>query len=232
MAKVTVAALARSSGLAGVASVWQIVSRIVLTPIILASLGLEGYGVWILIFSLCGSVNFIGVSFGLAYAKLTAEHDSRGDYDALGRLIAAGIVLVLGIGGAGLGFIGWFREPILAAIGVPPEMVHSAGIALILVTIAMLLAMSVGCVYFVLAGLQRTDLRFTAVIISSIIYFAVAIVLLWQGWGLVGLAAAFLVGEIFAIGLAWRWCRGSPASALRTSTSSPSPCCAPAWSAT
>ena len=89
MANITVGVLARSAGYAGIASFWQITSRIVLAPVVLAKIGLEGYGVWALLFSLTGSVNLVGANFGLAYAKFTAEYDARRDYAGLNELLGS-----------------------------------------------------------------------------------------------------------------------------------------------
>ena len=48
MAQVTAKSSARNSVYALVAQVWRIASRFLLTPLIIAKLGLEGYGVWML----------------------------------------------------------------------------------------------------------------------------------------------------------------------------------------
>lgn len=207
MARVTLRALARSSSYAGAASLWQVVSRIFLIPLILAQIGIEGFGVWALLFSVTGSVSVVGTSFGLAYAKFTAEHDARDDHDRVSELIGSGLVLVGAVGLVGLSAVWLAREPLLALLAVPESLAPAAGRALLVVAAMAFVQMSAGCVYEILVGLQRADLRYRAKIAASVLYFVLAIALLRSGWGLVGLATAFAVGELIAMGMAWRWCR-------------------------
>ena len=96
MAKVTGRALARSSGFGIGAEVWRILSRLILTPIIISKLGIAGYGTWTVLFSITAQFGVVKISFGAAYAKLTAEYDSKGDYHTLRSIISAGIVIALG----------------------------------------------------------------------------------------------------------------------------------------
>jgi len=207
MATVTAGALARNSLYAGLSTFWQVGSRIFLTPLILAKIGLEGYGIWTLLFSISGPINTVGASFGLAYAKFTAEHDARRDYAGLNQLLGSAILLIGGFAAVALAVLCLARVPILRVLGVPEATLEAAGQALVLVAITVLLQLSVGCVTQVAAGLQRTDLRYKAIILSSVIYFVGAIVLLQRGWGLLGLGLSYLAGEAVAIGLCWLACR-------------------------
>jgi len=207
MTKVTIGILARSGGYAGLASFWQIGSRVILTPLILGKIGLEGYGVWTLLFTLSGSVNIVGASFGLTYAKFTAEYAARDDYGRLNQLIGSALLLIGGFAAVALSAIVLARDPILAVLGVPLHLRAAAGTALILVALTVLLQMSIGGVTQIVAGLQRTDLRYKSAILSSVIYFGLALLLLNRGWGLYGLATSYLVGELIATGFCWVWCR-------------------------
>jgi O-antigen/teichoic acid export membrane protein len=78
---------------------------------------------------------------------------------------------------------------------------------LLIVTATVCLMLSLGCVRHILAGLQRTDLGYKAEMLASVVYFVIAAVLLSRGHGLVGLAAANMVGELAGICLGWWWCR-------------------------
>jgi O-antigen/teichoic acid export membrane protein len=207
MARVTLGGLARSSSFAGIAEITRALSSLVLTPLILVSMGLEGFGVWSLLFSLSNSINLMGVSFGNAYAKFTAEYDAQQRYDRLSEIVSSGIVLVGSIAPVALGAVVFVREPLLRATGVPQELLGSAMTAFLIVTTTVFLMLSLGCVRHVLAGLQRTDLGYKAEMLTAVVYFVSAAVLLSQGYGLIGLAAANLVGELAGIGLGWWWCR-------------------------
>jgi len=83
MSAVSLRALARSSAYVNAATVWQMASRLVLTPVIITTLGVDGYGAWALIFSLCSYAMALDNAAGWVYAKLTAELDQQGDYTSL-----------------------------------------------------------------------------------------------------------------------------------------------------
>jgi O-antigen/teichoic acid export membrane protein len=207
MAQVTLSGLARGSFYAGVATVWQIASRIILTPFILDRIGLEGFGIWALVIGLSAPAGAVGASFGLAYAKFTAQLDAERDYASLGRLLSSGITAVGGVAVLLLGALALARRPLLELAGVGPELVEPAGAAFLFVAGTVVLQLTLGASLEVLAGLQRTDLRFKATLLSSIVYFFGALATLAQGWGLPGLGLAYLLGEGTGIALAWLWCR-------------------------
>jgi O-antigen/teichoic acid export membrane protein len=206
LAEVTAKGLARNSVFALAAQLWRIGSRFILTPIILAVIGLEGYGAWTLIFTICAYVNVVDANFGVAYTKFTAEYDAKGDYDQLARIIGSGMVLIGSIGAVGLFVVWLFRNPILAALGVPANMVVDAGHALLIVMVCVLMRMSVGCVFQVLTGLQRLDLRHKLGILASAVEFVVSLVLLYRHWGLLGLAMGHFCGQLISTVAAWWAC--------------------------
>jgi len=207
MVRVTPRGLLRSSGASGAAQIVRVVSSLLLTPIILAAIGLEGFGVWALIFSLCNSIHVMGVSFGNAYAKLTAEYDAQGDYEGLSERIGSGVALVSAFAALGLLIIVAWREPLLRWIAVPEELLPSAATALLTISITIFGMLSFGCVRQILGGLQRTDLSEGTRMLTSLVYLGVGAWLVTSGYGLVGLAFANLVAESAGIALGWYWCR-------------------------
>jgi O-antigen/teichoic acid export membrane protein len=207
MTQVTGRALARNSLFAVIEQLWRIGSRIILTPMIIYRLGMEGYGVWTLLFTICAYVNAVDVNFGVAYNKLAAEHDARRDYRKLSEIIGAGMTLVGLFALAALSVIWLVRDPLLRLFKVPEEMVADAGWALLVVSVCVVLRMSMGCAFPVLQGLQRTDLRNLLSIVASLIEFVVTIVLLLRGWALLGLALGHMAGQVIATLAAWRLCR-------------------------
>jgi O-antigen/teichoic acid export membrane protein len=207
MVRVNVKSLLRSASMAGAASFWQVAAGIFLTPLVLAAIGLEGYGVWALLHGISQSMSSVSGSMNLAYAKLTAEYGAKGRHQELAGLLGSGVLMIGVACGVGAGAIWTFRFPILETLGVPDGLIVDAALALGLVLAGLFLRLSLGCYRQILAGLQRTDLQYQARILSSVTYFAVAIVLLAQDHGLPGLAGAFLAGEVAAAMLAWYWVR-------------------------
>jgi O-antigen/teichoic acid export membrane protein len=187
--------------------VWRIGSRLVLTPLIIEQIGIEGYGIWALMFAIAAYINITDSSFGLAYSKLTAEYDARRDYHTLSRIVGAGITLVGAIALLGLLLLWIWRIPILRLFGVPTDSLEVAGQALVLVALCMALRMSVGCAFQILAGLQRLDLQYKISILAAAIEFFVSLVLLYRGWGLMALATGHFIGQVIGTTLAVFLCR-------------------------
>lgn len=207
MTEVTARTLVRNSFFGVVEQVWRIGSRIILTPMIIHRMGMEGYGVWTLLFTICAYVNAVDANFGVAYNKLTAEYDAQRDYKRLSEIIGAGMSLVGLIAVIALSAIWLARYPILRLFNVPDPMLVDAGQALLAVSLCVVMRMSFGCAYSVLCGIQRTDLRNLLSIAASMIEFVVSIVLLLRGMGLLGLALGHMTGQILTTMAAWLLCR-------------------------
>jgi len=188
------------------AEVWRILSRLVLTPIIISKVGLAGYGTWAVLFSITAQFGVVKASFGAAYVKLTAEYDSKGDYKTLTSIISSGMVLVLGFSVVALGVLWAFRLPLLRALNVPDESLQEAAAALMIVATVVLLQLSAGAVNRALEGLQRLDLVYMLNILGSVIDFGVTLVLLTKGYGILGLAIGFAAGQVTALVLARYFC--------------------------
>ncbi|MCB9867703.1 MAG: oligosaccharide flippase family protein [Phycisphaerales bacterium] len=207
MSEVTGRRLASNSLFAVIEQVWRIGSRIIITPMIIHRLGMDGYGVWTLLFTICAYVNAVDANFGVAYNKLAAEHDAHRDYARLSQILGAGMTLVGLIALVALSGIWLARMPILRFFSVPEPMLVDAGWALLVVSACVVLRMSVGCAFPVLQGLQRTDLRNVLSIAASAIEFVVSIVLLLRGWKLLGLAMGHMCGQVTTTIAAWVLCK-------------------------
>lgn len=207
MSDVTAKSLRRNSLFAGVAEGWRVLSRFILTPVIIARLGMSGYGTWTILFTVCSYVDMFNMSFGFAYNKFAAEYDRKRDYATLSSLLSAGIIVVGAISALALSGLWIWRTPILVFLKVPTEFLADSATALVLVSVCLLLRMSFGNVFYVLSGLQRLDLQHKLSIFASIIEFGVSVVLLEMGKGLLALAYGHCAGQFLSTGLAWAFCK-------------------------
>lgn len=201
---VSVEALGRSALFGALAELWRIGSRFLLTPIVLAAIGLSGYGTWTLLFSVVAYVSMAHASFGVAYTKLTAECVRTDDYERLARVLGAGVLAAAGIGLLGLAAVWFLGPPILAALNVPPELRDDARTALLVVMSVLVGRMTLGCTLEVLAGVQRIDVAHRLHVLAGVFEFAVTVPLLLRGQGLLGMAAGYALGQVAMYGLAWR----------------------------
>jgi len=205
MARVSLENLGRSSLVGALAELWRIGSRFLLTPIVLAAIGLRGYGTWTLLFSVAAYISMANASFGVAYTKFTAECVRNGDYARLAGILGAGIAGVGAFAAVGLVAVGLLAGPILAGLHVPEEMRGDARIALVVIMAVLVARMTIGCTLEVLAGLQRVDLAHRLGIVASFVEFAVTVPLLLLGHGMIGMAAGYALGQIVSFALGWRW---------------------------
>jgi O-antigen/teichoic acid export membrane protein len=204
---VSLRGLARSSMYVNAAQGWQVASRLVLTPVVIARLGLDGYGAWALVFSLCANAIALDAGAGWAYAKLTAEFDERADFSRLSEVLSSGLLLVGSTVALGLTAVWLAHAWILPILGVPPELLHETERTLLVLSLAVVFKASLGGVLPVLAGLQRMDLQYRYIICGSVVEFATALTFLLVGLGMAALPIGVLAGEVVAISAAWRACR-------------------------
>ncbi|MBK8238030.1 MAG: lipopolysaccharide biosynthesis protein [Deltaproteobacteria bacterium] len=203
MAQVEFKTLARSTLVAWLAEAWRIGSRFILTPIVLAKIGKDGYGVWTLVFSLSNYVSMVNASFGVAYIKATAECMRSGDQARLERILGSGMLVIGGVAVFGLGATWVLGASILDAINVPARFIGQGRVALMLIMGCLVLRMSVGCALEVLAGLQRIDLTYKLYIVASFVEFFVTLPLLFLGFDIVGMGVGYAVGQVVCIAVAW-----------------------------
>jgi O-antigen/teichoic acid export membrane protein len=207
MSAVSVGTLARSSAYVNAAQLWQMASRLVLTPVVIATLGLEGYGAWTLVFSLCSYALALDAGAGWVYAKLTAELDERGDYVLLSEVVSSELVLVGSAAALGLGVLWLTHTWVLPIFGVPQHLFQETERALLVLSVAVVFEATAGCVLGVLAGLQRMDLQYRFIIFGSVAEFATVLPLLLAGLGMAALPLGLLAGEAVSIGAGWFQCR-------------------------
>lgn len=207
MSRVNAKNLGRNSFFAFFEQGWRIGTRLIITPLIITLIGMDGYGTWALLFAITAYINLTEVSFGMAYSKYTAEYDTREDYKTLSHIIGSGIALVGTIAMIGLAILWFIKDPVLRLLNVPPAAHDDASLALMIVAACLAIRMSVGCVFQILAGLQRIDLQYKTKIMVTTIEVTVQLVLLYYGWGLVGLAVGHAVSQIAGTFVAWLFCR-------------------------
>jgi len=204
---VSLRGLARSSAYVNAAQLWQMASRLVLTPIVIARLGLDGYGAWTLVYSVCANAIALDSGAAWAYAKLTAELDEDGDWSRLSEVIGAGLLLVGSTVAVGLAAVWLARGWILPVLGVPPQLLRETEQTLCILSLAVAFKACLGAALPVLAGLQRMDLQYRFIICGSVVEFATALSLVLAGRGMTALPLGILAGEVVSIGAAWRACR-------------------------
>src|SRR6202000_605624 len=109
-----------------VARIAQVGTRFVTVPIVLAHLGLGGYGIWSIIMTTATYMRFGSVGIKSAFQKYVAEATGNGNYERASQLLSTGGAAMLMLSIAGLIPIALFSRKLASLAGVPPEFLQSA----------------------------------------------------------------------------------------------------------
>jgi O-antigen/teichoic acid export membrane protein len=77
-----------------VSSVAQVLTRLVTVPLIIAHLGLGGFGIWSIILVTATYMRFGTVGIRSAFQKYVAEATGNGDYETASRLLSTGTAAI------------------------------------------------------------------------------------------------------------------------------------------
>jgi O-antigen/teichoic acid export membrane protein len=173
---------------------WSFLVALLLTPYVLSRLGVEDFGVWILLSVFASSFGLLDVGLGWSFIKYVSEYRAVGEFDRINRVLFAGVAFYVLLG-AGFLALGGLLGPVLFRVF---RVEAEPGIFLLIlgafgVNNLALLMLSM------LRGLQRMDLSNAVEILVTLPRVAGTILVLEAGMGIRGLAinallVAFLAG--------------------------------------
>jgi O-antigen/teichoic acid export membrane protein len=182
-----------------ISSMVQIVTRFITVPIVIAHLGLGGYGIWSIIMTTAAYMRFGSVGVKSAFQKYVAEATGNGNYESTSKLLSTGCAAMLVLSLAGLVPIAIFSTQIARFSGVPNEFLHSSGLAISMLALIMVLSNAGAAYEATVMGAHRIDLtrKFATVSCAG---EAVGIVwVLHLGYGLFAMAAVMAISEVFFV---------------------------------
>ena len=164
-----------------------------LSPFVVKSLGTSGFGVWVIVTSLTGSLNFLDLGVRSAVIRFVAREHARGDHTAASRFVATARLLLLGAGalvllasaGFAVGLEHWFT--------IPAPLVNEARLVLILSALTLALVLSNGVLAGTISGLQRLDVIGLTDAALELARIGLILAALSAGGGLLGLVTVGLV---------------------------------------
>lgn len=172
------------------------VTSMLLTPVMIHSLGLKGYGVWVLItsFSIAsGYLSILDLGIQSAVVKFVAEYHVRGQQRELDQVISAGLYLFCALGALGaVAVVVFGRYFLVSAFHVPVELVATMRLLLYLLAIQTFFEFPGLALSAVADGLQRYDLQRAAQIAYIVLYSVLIYLLLRSGYRLTGISVAVL----------------------------------------
>jgi O-antigen/teichoic acid export membrane protein len=185
-----------------------LVSGLVITPIILGALGTEQFGIWALIGSIVGFIGLLDFGIGPSLIRFAAEQRGRDARDETSELTSTAFAIYLGLAllTTLLAFVLAFLLPHVFEIS--DDYVRAAQLALVISVGTFLIRFPIGLFNFLLAGQQRYDVLNIGNLLGSLLYFVLAVAVLYlAGGGLVALAVITAVVTAFRLLLPLLWLR-------------------------
>jgi O-antigen/teichoic acid export membrane protein len=180
--------------------IWDILIGIVLTPFIIHHLGLERYGLWIMIGAVTGYFGLFDFGVGGSSVKYIAEFHSEGRLDRINNLLNTGLLFHSSLAACVIILAIALAKPFLVIFKIPPYFAKEAVTVLITASVGFGLNSVFGNFAAVQGGLQRMDISGILAICASIVGAVTTVTVLLLGYGLAGLVCVqVLIFSLFGI---------------------------------
>ncbi len=200
----------------GSAQFASMLASLVFLPLLVASFGIENYGLYMLAGSAAAYAALLDLGVGTALTKFVAEHTATGDTTAASGAISSSLAFYTLVGlivAAAMGALGVFAGVIFDVTGDQADLLRNM---LWLGAVFQLFYWPMSTARHALAGLQRYDVLSLSGVLATVLNIAATLYVLWTHDGplvLVGLSG--VVGILVAsvnIVIANRLLRGVPVS--------------------
>ena len=159
-----------------------------LTPFVIQHLGIEAYGLWVILQSLIGYYGLVDMGFRAGMVQTITRHIANGDHDAVISHISTAIPVLLVLAGAVVTLATLLGTVLPIAIEIPE---HLSAIILpfvILKSVAFALQLVGAPLSAILIGIQRFDVSNACLAVERVIYGLAIYVALKCGGGLLSMA--------------------------------------------
>lgn len=175
---------------------------ILLTPVIVAHLGVEAYGAWVLGHSIAFYLQFFDLGFGEAQVRLHARFAERACRDLIEKLVAT-VLVCLAVGGAVAAVVG-----AALAFGASTAWLEVSGAlegqlrtVIALLAVNLLVSIPGSALRSLYEGAQRFDILNARSIVLRLVTAGLQLVLLMKGYGIVALAVVELAASCLAVAI-------------------------------
>src|SRR3954452_8335885 len=182
-----------------------IVSGLVVTPIVVRSLGKHGYGAWSFIGAVTIYLSVLDFGVGPSIVRFGAEARGRRATTDLNEIASTGLAIYAAIGAltVPVGIVLAWIVP--WASHAPANLVWDARVATLLVVLSLAARFPLGLFNNLLVAQQRWDLQNLANFLSTVGYALLVVLLVPRFGGLVLLGALTLATTVFRLSLPLLW---------------------------
>ena len=174
---------------------FPIIPALIVTPIVIAHLGNEQYGLYMIVLGFVSY--FFTINIGRTAAKYVAEYKASGEVEKISDVVSATLLLGIGVGTITIAILAIFAQVFVSdVLLVEPAMQRTAVVALYLGCANILVSMLGMTFQFILQGLQRFDRFLLITNLASLMLSAGTLAVVFTGGGVVGL---FVTGLLVSI---------------------------------
>jgi O-antigen/teichoic acid export membrane protein len=182
--------LLRSSLFNSCAWAISVLINLVAIPIIIHHLGVEGYGLFVLLTGLFGYFGLLDFGFSDGVIKYVAHYLELGDYDSATRSINVALFVQMIAGSVGVLVLCVFNHQIIRLLHVSPELFNVVSISLYATAVGFFAEMLVNTYNAALKGLQRFDVLAKTTTGFSLLTTVIVISILFAGGNLLSVIIA------------------------------------------
>ncbi len=179
-----------------IASVIQVATRLLTVPIVIAHLGLGGYGIWSIILVTATYMRFGSIGVKSAFQKYVAEATSNDNYGTTSKLLSTGTAGMLALSAAALIPAAMFSEQIAKASGVPHEFLRSTAWSIMMLAIILAFTNAGAAYEAIVMGGHRIDLTRKFGTVLTVLEAIGIVTVLRLGHGLFAMSAVIAMSEI------------------------------------
>jgi O-antigen/teichoic acid export membrane protein len=180
--------------------VWQLLVSLLLIPFIIHRIGMEQFGIWVLLEVIVLYLSFLDFTgIGGAFVKFIAEYHAKKNFEQCNQVINLGWAYYTVFWVIMAALILLFREPLLRLFHIPPDIFSTVSLVFIGILMISFIRGSFAVFRSVLLGLQRMDITNIIAILASLVNATGVILFLSLGFGLKGLVMSGLVVAFFTV---------------------------------
>jgi O-antigen/teichoic acid export membrane protein len=178
------------------ARVAQVSTRLVTVPVVIAHLGLGGYGIWSIIMTSAAYMRFGSIGIKSAFQKYVAEATGNGNFERANHLLSTGCAMILLVSVIGLVPVALFANELAKLAGVPSEFLASTAHSFTMLAIIMVLSNAGAVFEAIVMGGHRVDLARNFTTLFSVLEAIAIVLLLHHGLGLFAMASVMAISEL------------------------------------
>lgn len=163
-----------------------------LTPYLIARLGAELYGVWLVIGSLAGYFGMLDFGFNNAIGRFVALHRGRNQHDDVIRTVNTAVGILAIVGTIAFALICATAPFLSFVVDIPEGQLTEARIALVIVGLNLAASFTLGGFESLLWGYERFDLKNMVDATAIVLRALVVAFLVHEGYGLIAMASCTL----------------------------------------